>query len=199
MQVLCAQIKESLKKGNFITGGSISLDFSRSKTYAPSLVPNMAWEDAKTITFMPDLDLKYLVTDHLALGLITEDFVSSSRFKDNLSGNNEKDIINDIYLGPEVRYYIKSGLFITCFGELGYYKRSRDIQQKYLFGAGFGYSAFLNKSVAIEPLLRFNHYHSNNIKYSNQSETKNTLTFSIGVQLFFNLRKTQLNQQKEKD
>lgn len=197
-QVLGAQSEEPLKKGKFISGGSLALDVSRSKTYAPNLVQDMVWEDAKTFTFMPDLDFKYLITDHIAIGIITQDFISYSRFKDNLSGNIEKDIINDIFMGPLIRYYIKSRLYIYCFGELGYYKRSRDIKQKYLFGGGLGYSVFLNNSVALEPSLIFNHYHSNNIKYSNQSETKNTLTFSLGVQLFFNFKKVNLNQKNEK-
>ena len=193
---LFAQNENQIKKGNFIAGGSISLDLSRNKYFDSNFSADIASLEVKSFTILPELDLKYLITDHLALGLITEDLFSFSWIKDNLNSNTKKDIITDFFLGPVVRYYTRSDFFLIGSTQIGVYERTVK-QRKYLFSTGLGYSVFLGKSVMIESILKYNYFYSEFTKIIEQKEKRNGIEFSMGLQVMFNFKK--LNKQNDEN
>jgi len=190
---LFAQNESPIKKGNFMIGGSLSMDKNNYDKSDPNVFPDGPYLYVKTMSIVSDINLNYLIYDHISLGLTLESLISSSKEKYYLNSEYIKFIRNDFFIGPVIRWYILSGFYLSSSAEFGGYhydlKENPIKWRKFLFSAGLGYTASLGKSVAIEPALRYYHQYSKAVRVASGFEKYNGLQFSLGIQFFFSLKK----------
>jgi len=192
---LFGQNENPIKKGNFIVGGSLSFD----KNNHSISVPNGY---VKSSSLMTDINLNYLIFDHISVGLTLESLISSSKERHYQNSEYIKYIRNDFFIGPAIRWYLISGLYLSSSAEFGgyhYWLKDSPIKwRKFLFSTGIGYTASVGKSLAIEPALRYYYQHSKAVRSATGFEKYNGLQLSVGVQILFNFRK-QITKPKENE
>lgn len=186
---LHGQAESPISKGKIIIGGSLSIDKINNKESFYYASGNIFYV-YRTITISTNLELEYLLSNHWAIGLITEDQLSSRKDK----GSTTKFNSNDILIGPVLRFYIKSGLFIMSSVELGRsnteYSKGNLPKYKYnnwSYNVGLGYSIMLDRKIAIEPLIRYNYYHTKEIIPGDMITRSGDLGFVLGIHLFLNI------------
>jgi hypothetical protein len=190
---LFAQNESPIKKGNFMIGGSISIDKNSYDKSDPKVFIDGPYLHVKAMSIMSNINLNYLICDHISLGLTLESLISSSKEKYYLNSEYTKFIRNDFFIGPAIRWYIHSGFYLSSSAEFGAYhydlKENPIEWKKFLFSIGTGYTFSLGKSVAIEPSLRYYHQYTKAVKVASGFEKYDGLQFSLGIQLFFDLKK----------
>jgi len=191
---LFAQDQTPIKKGNFIIGGSLSIDKNKYDKTDPNILPYSPYLNVKAVSIMADLNLNYLIFDHISLGITLESLISASKEKYYQNSDYIKFIRNDFFVGPVIRWYIFSGLYLSGSAEFGGYhydlKENPIKWKKFLFSTGLGYSVSLGKSVALEPALRYYHQYSKAVKVASGFEKYDGLQFSFGIHIFLNLKKS---------
>lgn len=188
---LFSQSESPIIKGKLIIGGTLSLDKIHNKDSFYDEAGNFYSYDYKTFILTSDLELEYLLSKHWAIGLITEDKLSFRKDK----GSTVKFIENDILIGPVIRYYIKSKLFLVSSAEIGLsnseYSRKDLPKTKYhswSLNTGLGYSIMLDDKVVIEPVIRYNYYCSKEIIPEDMITKMGDLGFSLGIHLLLDLK-----------
>ena len=93
----------------------------------------------------------------------------------------------NISFGPFLRYYTKPGIFFEGSAGFGFLKTSQGSDEvkwtNYSWSAGFGYSIFLNKSIALEPIINYRFLHTK-LTDLGEDEKTNGLNFFIGFQIY---------------
>ena len=116
---LLAQNESPIKKGNFLLGGSISIDRSNYDKSDPNVFTNGPYLHVQATSVTSNINLNYLIYDHVSLGLALESLISSSKEKYFLNSEYTKFIRNDFFIGPVIRWYIHSGFYLNSSAEFG--------------------------------------------------------------------------------
>jgi hypothetical protein len=180
------------KKGNLLLGGSLSIDKNNYTKTDPNVQPASTYLHAKILSINSDLSLNYMLNDHFSVGIVFNGLFSSS--KESYFGNSYIEVINnDFFFGPVIRYYILPGFYINSSAEFGttnnFLKQEPVKYKQFLFSGGVGYTICLNKKVGIEPALRYYYQSSTGKEVYDITEKHNGLQFSLGIQIFFNLKR----------
>ena len=187
------QIENPITKGRFTIGGALSMNYEKQKDINSGISIDPDINTTKIVSLGTDLIFGYFISDHFTLGLSTELYTSQSKTTNSLSLTTWEYIRNDLFIGPWLRYYPRSGLFMECATGVGFlHYDTKDFPVKwnnYSWSSGIGYSFFLTKSIAIEPILKYRHFTKKAIQIEEGKEIKSGLDFSIGFQYFFDLKK----------
>jgi hypothetical protein len=181
-QLAISQIKESFSKNNIITGGAFSFNHQK-RTYPDN-------SDSRTIynNFETDCHLGYYILNHFAAGLKTNITIRSQK----RYFNSDVVKINDNWftIGPFLRYSTNFNLFIETGGGFEFFKEdvvsdntNSSNWKANFYNIGVGYSLFLSNSVAIEPMIRYKHYHLPN-QDTFVEFTDNNIDFLLGFQIY---------------
>jgi hypothetical protein len=145
---------QTVEKGTIILGG----DAFFTSTSFDGIDDNLTY-----LSLTPSLG--YFVIDDLAIGArVGFGFTSLGDFD-----------ATEFSLGLSARYYVFDGLFPQVgfqFNSLKFNDADADTSTDIMFG--IGYTSFINKSVALEPM----------IMYSINSEDSSTFGIGIGLQIF---------------
>jgi hypothetical protein len=186
----------SIQKGRLTIGGSLSFERNNDDRIAPEIDPRVTIS-TKTTSFTTDINFNYFITNYFTIGLVSDVLISTSKSKNSLSMATTETIRNDIQLGPTIRFYIKSGFFITGstgIGSLHYDLKESPVKwRNYFFSSGIGYTAFINRSIAIEPIISYKYFNSKATRIAVGKGITNGIVFSTGFQLFFDLKNLKHN------
>jgi hypothetical protein len=189
-QLILGQSEKPIHKGNFLTGGSFSFNFDKTKEYDP--IPVNGTQVITTIIkkeINSDLYFGYYVFNHLALGLKTDISFLNEKHSVNIDGFSFKYGLNDVTFGPFIRYSTSLGLFIEGNAGIGLIKHRQDDNSEkwkdYLFGLGIGYSFFISNSVAIEPVIKYHYLHTPPYFFEEANSISNGISFGVGFQIYF--------------
>jgi len=137
--------------------------------------------------FKCDIYTGYFPADYFAVGIKANmDFVRSK------SGSESVLVENDISIEPFIRIYTPIGVFGEGSYGFGSYKlglsNNSDMYQKDInkLNIGLGYSLFINKYIAVEPLISYEFRKEYNAK-SQLTQKLKGLNFHIGISVFFNI------------
>lgn len=171
-----AQEQTQLTKGHFFIGGGFDLEYAKHN-------------EGRIITSIETSpNAAFFLADNLAVGM---------RFNSKLTITKGSAVNVTSYLfresnyaiTPFVRYYILSNLFSE--GEIGYerYWENLDSGEKTKFwgftgSIGIGYSLFLNKHIAIEPIVSYGFEKIQSINAEPFDRKSNILDFSIKLNCF---------------
>ena len=189
--MISGQIEKPITKGNFLTGGTLSLDFKQIKEYMPIIsTQQQELTTSNVLTFETDLYFGYFVLNHFALGLKTDiQIINDKRTKQDfhyeLSSHN-------LSFGPFFRYYTELGIFIetssSVYFLMGKYSNNVSEWKSFSFDAGVGYSLFVSKSVAIEPEIKYMYSYTPDIEdIENSKELINGFNLTVGLQVYLDL------------
>jgi hypothetical protein len=183
---IIGQVEKPIKKGYFVTGGSLSIEGKKYKKTDRDIDYTYYEHENK---FNTNIYFGYFIFKHFATGLKV-DYVRN-RYKLNQGTILYTDVLT---LEPFLRYYTP----IAIFGEtsIGYgfnkyssYKKNLFEDEVFTWSLGLGYSLFINKNIAIEPVFSYavvkrieTHYESDFIKDTG-------LSLQVGVQIYFNISK----------
>lgn len=194
IQILLSQTEAPVKKGYLLTGGSISFSYDKQKNHDPdvgTLPGSTTTTDIKF--FESDLYIGYFVFNHFAIGLKT-DFQNITR-KYTTDQVTVNILSNDISLGPLVRYYTKSRIFLEGSAEIGIlhnkFQNNDEKWKSYLLSAGVGYSIFVSGNFAIEPSIKYEYLYKPDYVIEGGKEITNGLKLAIGLQVYINTRSDQ--------
>jgi long-subunit fatty acid transport protein len=164
------------------------MNYEKNKDINPEVGAGIA--NTKIASLETDFTLSYFISDHFTLGLSTNILISQWNITYELSMAKFKYIRNDFLIGPVLRYYTNSGLFLECstgFGFLHYESPDSPVKWKnYACCTGIGYSHFLTKSIALEPIIKYQHFSKKAVQIEEGKEKTNGIEFSIGFQIFLN-------------
>lgn len=188
------QIEKPITKGNFLTGGSFSFSFEKTKEYGPIVGTNPQMiKISNKKDFESDLYLGYYIFNHFALGLKTDILLTSDKFSYNLDTYIFKHVNHDLRFGPFIRYSTKLGLFFEGAAGIGLlkYDINGDVAtwKNYSLKIGIGYSLFISKSVAVEPELKYNYLQESRYEDLESNTISNGLSFAVGFQIYFDTKK----------
>jgi hypothetical protein len=171
-----------VEKGALMAGGGFGLSFGTKQVEQPvsSNTTLVTEYNYNTLTFNPKV--AYFFTSALALGVDVE-LTSTSQ-------TNKKDEVkstsSDFSIGPLVRYYFPQSFFLE--GKVGFGSGKGNVYNNYgifSYSAGAGYAAFLNKHIALEPMVRYvgkNYTRSDNENFKTKY---GTLQILVGLQIYF--------------
>ena len=172
--VLCFTSRAQIKKGNFIVRGSLGVRYTETLTT----------DTLKQTSLFIVPALGYFINDFLVLGL-SVNLNTSIRKNERL---DEKVVINRLIIGPFVRIYHPRGLFAEATFGIGLQKVKISTPGTTGFnpnilswGLGAGYAIFLNKHVAIEPLIRYTFTQS---KTDAAKVNENLFLFLVGFNIY---------------
>ena len=183
---ICALIVSSsmafgqLNKGDFLAGGSFTFSTGKTKNTAPVANNTSVITETKhtNINFSPKFGV--FVADNLAIG--AQVGLESYSVDGNLSHST-------VSAGPFIRYYFPVKIFAEGFlGYAGQKFGDGSGASKYNglgYSAGLGYALFLNKNVALEPMVKFVGYSTKNAKDSRYKNSDAALLIGIGFQIYF--------------
>ena len=142
--------KAQISQGVMLVGGSLGFQTVKEKYESGSVSVDAG--SGTGFSLAPQFG--YFFIDNLAGGVVL-DFASSSFEPDG----GEKQTSTDITFGPFARYYFGN---IYAHAQIGFGSSKFDFgggsESKYSlsqWGIGAGYAAFLNSSVAIEPMIMY--------------------------------------------
>jgi len=176
-------------KGTFLTGGSFAINFEKDKEFLKGSPPNA---DVTYINKLRSIEtsfqIGYFILNNLSIGI-----KSIIAFTNNITSDEGSSIIiwdikdRDLITGPFFRYYLKPGLFFEGFGGFGFQNQeTNDKRYKQIINAvsaGVGYSFFLNKFVALEPILSYDLLQKKASDYDKKN-TINKFSLSVGLQFY---------------
>ena len=159
--------EKPIKRGDMIIGGSASLGFENSRYKSGSLTTKNNF-----FNFGVSPRVLFFIVDKLALGAHV-----------NFGFGLRNDIFNYYTgVGPELRYYTSSGLFVKADVSYLYSKYETFTSNLLNFTPGIGFAIFLNKNVALEPCLNYSidlDFRNNETRYTNHN-----VGISIGLTIF---------------
>ncbi len=183
---IIGQVEKPIKKGYFVTGGSLSIEGKKYKKTDPDL--NYTYYEHEN-KFNTNIYFGYFIFKHFATGLKVDYLINRYKF-------NQGSILytNALTLEPFLRYYTP----IAIFGEtsIGYGFNNYGTNKKNLFedevftwSLGLGYSLFINKNIAIEPIFSYAVVKRIETNYESDFIKDTGLSLQIGIQLYFNISK----------
>jgi hypothetical protein len=194
LQISSGQIEKPITKGNLLTGGSFACDIEKTKDYGQNSGTNPAQIDISDIKELgTDLYFGYFIINHLAIGLNTDISIRSEKYSINPDSSSLKYLNRELSLGPFIRYSTNSGIFIEGAAAIGLLKYDFDSEylvkwRKYYLSAGIGYSLFVSKSVSIEPEIKYKYLNRPPYEIEKTKGISNGLYFSIGLQVYLNIK-----------
>jgi hypothetical protein len=179
------QIEKPITKGYFLAGGS--LDFVREKH--KDINPEGETGYSTDISIIEgDLFIGYFIFNNISLGLETDYFITRRNTNDTWNY-----IENDLIVGPSIRYYTKIGIFTDCFVGIGFLHhggKGHPIKwRNYAWSTGVGYSLFINKFIALEPVISYRTLHKDAFKIEEGEEKYSGFNLSIGLQIYLKSEK----------
>jgi hypothetical protein len=189
IQPSTAQDEKPFKKGHIITGGSFSLDLKKKDSFltGSSPLPDVTYH-TNINAIDANLMLGYFILNNLAVGLKNELIFSKERTTGGLTSIAEATTtVRTVSVGPFLRYYTKPRIFFESSAGIGFLKTSTgsgDIKWRdYYWSAGFGYSIYINKVIAIEPMVNYQFLHTK-LSVLEEDEKTRGLNFLIGFQIY---------------
>lgn len=178
------QVEKPIKKGYFVTGGSLSMEGKKQENTDPILDYTYYEHENK---FNTDIYIGYFIFKHFATGIKVDYVINRYKF-------SQGSILytNALTLEPFLRYYTP----IAVFGEtsIGYGFNNYGTNKKNLFeddvftwSLGLGYSLFINKNIAIEPVFSYAVVKKIETNYESDFIKDAGLSLKIGVQLYFKI------------
>ena len=173
------------EKGRVMIGGNASFDMNDDRVTTSTGIRHIS--RYTEFTFNPNVG--YFFTRGL-VGGVGLNFLTSKHEPENDLGLGAVKSTG-ISVAPFARYYLRNGLFGVASVEFGTQKTtiSTDIgdqDQEYDtngWQAGIGYAIFLNKNIALEPIV---FYQSSTLKYPNTGAktTNDGISASLGFNIF---------------
>ncbi|WP_026464111.1 hypothetical protein [Adhaeribacter aquaticus] len=139
-------------RGTFLLGGNLTTSF---KGYSSDRGDQKNINKGTVFRINLDTKVGYFAMEDVAFGLNANLRHSWNKQKNE----NDPNVETTLLFGPFVRAYLNNGIF----GEVGLGMGLDNIKQgsqKDLFSAdlGVGYSYFITKKIALEPMIVFNYY-----------------------------------------
>jgi len=170
-----AAVESALQKGNFLFGGSGSLNFAQ--------------EDFTFIYMSPRAG--YFITDHLVLGA-GFNYVYQRLENSSAGGGQSSTFSNQALIGNVfARYYVYNGFFTELEAGLMLFNSAKEngeelelqnLSVRY-FSARLGYSWFISPALALEPSLRFGRaLYSNEVPRVDNVITLESVQQSFGLE-----------------
>ena len=161
-------------KNNYIIGGTFDINVRKANFNND----NISLSDKLTsMEFSPNF--AYFASNKLALGMQINTYIANQKFL--VDGSTSKSIT--AMLGPYVRYYFYKGLFVETGLGLGAKKTSFDNWSIVQGKINLGYSVFIKKMIALEPIFSFS---SSTEKAKNDYRVKyQDFNLSLSLQTFF--------------
>ncbi len=192
------QDEKPFTRGCLLIGGSLSLDFDNTDKFLPGIspLPNVTYY-TKRDAIETNLTLGYFLFNNLSMGLKNGIIFSKETTTNSLTTIAEPSISErNVSIGPFIRYYTKSGIFFESSAGLGFLKNLSGNDaikwDTYSWSAGIGYSIFINKSIAIEPMINYQFLYTNLSELKENEKTRG-LNILIGFQIYLNTIKNELN------
>jgi len=208
--MLNVQMFGQLDQGSFLLGGGLSA-YSNHDEYSGNFFGNKYEIDQLAFSFYPEVG--YFIIENLVLGLNAKLTVEGSTSDNNSDYPEQNSNSFEYLLGPYIRYYYPLKPF-ALFAELNYQLGNRnenydqssiDTTGEYytvvnessfdvsLFSPGIGVEYFINNSVGISGILRYENgkqgYNSENNLFNEEYnyEQKNSgFVFMIALQIHLN-------------
>jgi hypothetical protein len=173
-------------KGHINIGGDISFKLEKLKDINPTVTYS---QNIKT--FESNLILGYFIIDQLSTGLKV-DYLIERDDLDILTIPNRL-ILQDLLIGPVVRYYTKPAIFGEVNYSIGILNSGPPENQikwrNYSWSIGVGYCFILNQYLTVEPLVKYRQLHKNAYKIEEGQQINEGLIFSLGFQIYLNSKK----------
>jgi len=178
------QIEKPFTTGNLILGGSVRANGMKVEITDPSLVTDIHYSEKE---FNSDMRVGIFVSNNIAAGVKANILLTRTKFE---SGSTS--YFNDLLFEPFMRFYTPIGLFGEISYGFGNYKvgvsNATDNHELKIntWNLGLGYSLFISKSVAIEPMIAYEG--RKNIQNENQLIHKfKGVNAQIGVHFYLNI------------
>jgi len=195
IQVSFGQIEKPFNKGNMLTGGSLALSFDNIKNFKPGInpLPDVTYS-TKSTAMESNLSFGYFILNQFAIGLNSEVLLSREVTTCDLFSDIGWDAINtDFLIGPIMRFYTKPGIFIEGSADFNILKSISNNDElkwiKYSVSTGIGYSILVNKSIAIEPVIKYR-FVNTDIPEIDENEKLGEFNVSVGLQIYLNMMKS---------
>jgi hypothetical protein len=183
---IIGQVEKPIKKGYFVTGGSLSIEGKKYKKTDPDI--NYTYYEYEN-KFNTNIYFGYFIFKHFATGLKVDYALNRYKF-------NQGTILytNTLTLEPFLRYYTPIAIFGETsigygFNKYGTNKKNLFEDEVFTWSLGLGYSLFINKNIAIEPVFSYAVVKKIDSNYESDFIKDKGLSLQIGVQLYFNISK----------
>jgi hypothetical protein len=183
---IIGQVEKPIKKGYFVTGGSLSIEGKKYKKTDPDI--NYTYYEHEN-KFNTNIYFGYFILKHFATGLKVDYFLNRYKF-------NQGTILytNALTLEPFLRYYTPVAIFGETslgygFNNYGTNKKNLLEDKVFTWSLGLGYSLFINKNISIEPVFSYAVVKKIETNYESDFIKDTGLSLQIGVQLYFNISK----------
>ena len=179
------QVEKPFTMGHFFFGGSISLDRNKIEwTYMdyPQVLNH------NEININTDLYLGIFVYNYITAGMKFDLWINRYKFS-----TGAPEYYNVLLLEPFIRFYAPFGLFGEGaigygFDKFGLGTTDTDDKKMNKWNMGLGYSLFINKNIAIEPVFSYGVIKKTEMEDQTIEKIK-FLNLHIGIQLYFDLSK----------
>lgn len=178
------QIEKPFTTGNLIVGGSVRANGMKIEVTSPSLIGDLHYSEKK---FNGDLLFGIFVSNYIATGVKADISLFWTKYE---SGSTTYS--NDLLLEPFIRFYTPIGLFGEVSYGFGYYKlgvsntADSNERKRNVWSLGLGYSLFISKNIAIEPLIAY----EGRRHFQIEDETTyryNGVNAQVGVHVYLNI------------
>jgi hypothetical protein len=163
--------EKPIKRGDMIIGGGASLGFDNQR-YTSGTLTNIY----NTFNFGVSPRVLFFIVDRLALG-------AHVNFGFGLTNNSFSYYTG---IGPELRYYTNTGLFLKT-GLSYLYSHYETFNLNSLnITPGIGFAIFLNNNIALEPILTYDldlEFRNSEIS-SNSTNTTHHVGVGLGLTIF---------------
>jgi hypothetical protein len=188
------QSEKPFTKGHLLTGGSFSLSFARVKDFKPGInpLPDVTYS-TKRNSIESGLSLGYFLYDQFVFGLRCEFLSSKEITTSSLQQGTEWEVSNsDILIGPVIRYYTNTGIFLEGSASISFLKEffngSDAKWTNYSWSTGIGYSILINQSIAIEPVIKYR-FLNTEVQEIDKHEKSGEISISICFQIYLNTKR----------
>lgn len=183
---IIGQVEKPIKKGYFVTGGSLSIEGKKYKKTFRDIDYTYYEHENK---FNTNIYFGYFIFKHFATGLKVDYVLNRYKF------NQGTILYTDVFtLEPFLRYYTPIAIFGETsigygFNKYGTNKKNLFEDEVFTWSLGLGYSLFINKNIAIEPVFSYAVVKKIDSNYESDFIKDKGLSLQIGVQLYFNISK----------
>lgn len=173
-----------VERGRILVGGSLGVSTEQYK----EVIDGRTNYTENTTDLWLSPRLGFFITNSVALGAGIN---LSSTVKD--LDNNDRNSFSSLLFSPFLRIYTPARIFGQIEAGIGASMDNNDPGTDYeyrtfMLSPAIGYAAFLNRNIAIEPMISYNFTTHTDADDSNYKEKLNTLMFQLGFSIYLDRR-----------